>query len=449
LRVRFVSVVLCGVVALSGCSSGASGRPAASKQPRPSPSPSPSVEIPPGGIGPAYFGMHDSDPVGDSWPAASVGSLRVWDSGVAWNQVETAPGSYDFSRLDAIVQTARDRGADVLIVLGQTPAFYAKRPKVVGSYGAGASSMPDLDAWAAYVRAVVTRYTGADVAFQVWNEANVAGYWSGTPKQMARLTAVVRSVMDEVGSTQTLVAPAMATRLLSHRAYYREFYTQRVGGRPVWELVDVLSFQFYPEYDAPLEQSVDLLEATRALLSLEGVPADLPIWNTEINYGLQGGLQALPIDDSEQAANVARTLVLNAAYGVDRVYWYSWDLQAIANTSMVSETGEVVTPAGKAWDEVREWLLGTVPSGCSVIRGKTYVCTFSTADGEERTVYWNPKRETEIRTPFDAQALQKVGVAAVDVPLGGTTFTVGDSPVLVASGPPRSAPPGPVAAVAG
>jgi len=96
LLVRLVSVVLCGVVVLSGCSSEASGRPAASKKPRPSPSPSPSVEIPPGGIGPEYFGMHDSDPVGDSWPAASVGSLRVWDSGVAWNQVETAPGSYDF-----------------------------------------------------------------------------------------------------------------------------------------------------------------------------------------------------------------------------------------------------------------------------------------------------------------------------------------------------------------
>ena len=79
--------------------------------------------------------MHASQPVGDTWPSAPIGSLRVWDAGVAWNQVEKTPGTYDWSRLDEIVKTARDHHAQLLIVLGQTPAFHSRHPKKVGAYG--------------------------------------------------------------------------------------------------------------------------------------------------------------------------------------------------------------------------------------------------------------------------------------------------------------------------
>ena len=98
-----------------------------------------------GAIGPAFFGVHDHDPVGDGpagWPAAPVGSLRAWDAGVIWRDIELSPGAYDFARLDAIVDTAEAHGSDVLIVLGQTPAFHAKQPKAKSFYGEGAASPP-------------------------------------------------------------------------------------------------------------------------------------------------------------------------------------------------------------------------------------------------------------------------------------------------------------------
>ena len=52
--------------------------------------------------------------------------------------------------------------------------------------------MPDKASWVRYVQAVARRNKtvwGGIASFQVWNEANVIGYWSGTPKQMATLTA--------------------------------------------------------------------------------------------------------------------------------------------------------------------------------------------------------------------------------------------------------------------
>ena len=89
--------------------------------------------------------MHDHDPVVASWPSAPVGSYRAWDTGVLWRDIEVSPGGYNFDRLDAIVDTAEKHGADVLVVLGQTPPFHAKRPNTRSFYGPGAASVPTLE----------------------------------------------------------------------------------------------------------------------------------------------------------------------------------------------------------------------------------------------------------------------------------------------------------------
>ena len=86
----------------------------------------------------SFFGMHDGDAV--SFPAAPVGAVRLWDSGVSWREIETAPGRFDFTRVDAQVNAARAHGASVLLVLGQTPRFHSTKPGQRGSYGLGAAA---------------------------------------------------------------------------------------------------------------------------------------------------------------------------------------------------------------------------------------------------------------------------------------------------------------------
>jgi hypothetical protein len=301
--------------------------------------------------------------------------------------------------------------------------------------------MPDLDAWKAYVRAVISRYTGEDIAFQVWNEANVEGYWTGSAGQMAELTAAAREVMDEVGSTQTLVAPAMATRLLFHRAFFRDFYRQQVGGRPVADYVDVLSFQLYPEADGSPEDSMVLLAATRELLSQEGVDPAKPIWNTEINYGLQGGVPADPAPEERQQANVAKTYLLNAANGIDRVYWYSWDLNTIADTLLVGADAATPTTAGQAFEAVQPWLVDHVVQSCAKAGGGVWACSLLGAEGES-WVYWSTTGPAEVRTAFEAAVAEPLGQPAEALPLGGTSLEIGERPVLV-SGSEGALEPGP------
>ena len=69
----------------------------------------------------------------------------------------------------------------------ETPAFHASVATSFGYGGLGASSPPDEAAWKAYLTAVATRYQGEGLRYQVWNEANVIGFWVGTPAQMASL----------------------------------------------------------------------------------------------------------------------------------------------------------------------------------------------------------------------------------------------------------------------
>ena len=92
-----------------------------------------------------FFGMHDSSL--QAYGRISFGSVRLWDAGVSWKDVETAPGVYDFGRLDALVGAAQDHGARVTLVLAMTPAFYSSSPTLPPT---------DLSHFADYVRAVMT-----------------------------------------------------------------------------------------------------------------------------------------------------------------------------------------------------------------------------------------------------------------------------------------------------
>lgn len=374
-----------------------------------------------------FFGMHDGDPT--SWPSTGVGDIRLWDSGVSWREVETRPGVFDFARLDAQVAAARARGARVLLVLGQTPRFHSTRPGRQGSYGLGAASMPTRRSWITYVRKVVRRYQGRGVDYQVWNEPNVIGYWQGSARQMATLTRWTAGVVNRNDSRARVVAPAMPVRLTSQRSWLRTFYAQRVGGRKVSAYVDVVSLNLYPLATQGPEASMRLLSASRRMLSRAGVRK--PIWNTEINYGLLGGGTAKNISRAREAAFASRTLVLNATHNVQRVFWYSWDLQALANTQLTLANGTSLTRAGKAYNLTRGWLLGTRTKGCSRDRRGTYTCTLAYREGVKR-IYWNPSRTVTVRAVRSAHAAVDLS-AEVRRLSGGEALRVGMAPTMVRS----------------
>ena len=140
------------------------------------------------------FGVHDNRLVSLTRPM--TGSIRLWDMGVTWAEIERSPGVYDFSRLDQVVRAAMARKVEVTLVLGITPAFY------------GVSTNVNNDtvraAYRAYVRATMERYRNFEGKgrgiqyYQVWNEMNVVNFWTGNFTDMGKLSQIVTQVRNTV-----------------------------------------------------------------------------------------------------------------------------------------------------------------------------------------------------------------------------------------------------------
>jgi hypothetical protein len=379
-------------------------------------------------VKPRFFGMTDSDP--SSWPNRPVGAMRLWDAGVAWHQIEVAPNQFDWTRLDAVVQEARSNGAKPLLVLGMTPQFHAKKPHAFGLWGEGTSSPPKMWAWKRYVRKVVNRY-GSKLDYQVYNEANVVEFWAGTPRQMAKLTKVTYNIVNRIAPRAKVVSPALATRLTGQRKWLRTFYAQRLKRKPVSRFMDIVAVHLYPLPNQGPEESMDIFRSVRTMLGWADVHK--PIWNTEINYGLQvgGGGTAKNISRRKEAAYVARTYILNASMNIKRVYWYSWALQDLANTQLTRADGSTVTRAGIAYGVVREWLLRTKMQGCDENRRGTFTCTVTYGKGVKR-IYWNPDRRATIRAVGSATRMENLRGTQEKL-TGGERIRVGKMPVMIRS----------------
>lgn len=394
----------------------------------------------------SLFGVHDSSADSSSFATIGEGSVRLWDVGVRWYQVETSPRHYDWTRLDQLVAAAQAAHAQATMVVAMTPSFYAAAPTDPPRH---------LAAYRRFVRALMHRYRSYDgsrgiAAYQAWDEVNISTFWSGTDHEMARLTRALAHVRDKVDPQALVVGPAMVARLPFELAGISGFYAQRLGRVPVWRYVDAVSLDLYPlarygDRAGVPEDSMRLLRQARGRLHAAGVPRSLPVWDTEVNYGLNSGARAntpaLPTTPARQAANVVRTYLLNAANGVRRVFWYTYTMGTYAGGGSIANTlltpayePDQLTPAGQAYALVQQWMHGTLVGSrghrpCARDRRGTYTCVVRDSAGTRR-IYWNPFHHARVRLATGAHYRQGV-LGATRAVSPGATLRVGWRPVMV------------------
>jgi hypothetical protein len=85
---------------------------------------------------------------------------------IEWSGVETAPGQFDWSELDAIVGTALATNARIMLSVQHAPTFY--RSPTSGLFPS------DPSTYRTFMQAVATRYRGKVQAYEVWNEENLS-----------------------------------------------------------------------------------------------------------------------------------------------------------------------------------------------------------------------------------------------------------------------------------
>jgi xylan 1,4-beta-xylosidase len=124
----------------------------------------------------------------------------------------------DLSVVDRVYDIVLDLGLRPVVELGFMPRDLARDPaRTVFTYAGIISPPRDWDAWATRIRDLVEhligRYGAAEVRqwpFEVWNEANLSVFWSGTPAEYWQLYEVTARTIKDVDPHLRVGGPATA-----------------------------------------------------------------------------------------------------------------------------------------------------------------------------------------------------------------------------------------------
>ncbi|RKS75612.1 glycosyl hydrolase family 39 [Motilibacter peucedani] len=396
-----------------------------------------------------YFGMHVSNlGVARYLPSkATVGSVRLWDTGTTWADVQPTPTTWNWTRLDAAVAQAVRNHQKPMIVLGQTPAWASSQPTLDLGKGlpAGSTATPShLTYWRAYVDAVVARYYRKGVReFQTWNEPNGGLFFTGTPTQMASLNlaayqalhagTVVKTKKRVKGRTVTvstvkrkyplasLVGPGFTSRRAPAITWMSK-YLASTGGK----YADINAVHLYSNPGKGPEDAIAQLVTVRRYLKKYKLDT-LPVYATEVSFGGPVGGIGAPekITEANQAAYVSRFLLLARAQGVARTYWYAWDVHGRLGVELTKADNRTLTPAGKAYSVTRTWMAYPLVD-CTRARTNTYTCTIKLRRGHGYIV-WNPTKRVGMLAP--------AGTVSVTSVLGVKKKTKAKAKLVITSSP--------------
>ncbi|CAB5037708.1 MAG: hypothetical protein F2923_03475 [Actinobacteria bacterium] len=387
-----------------------------------------STGVDPNAIKPSLVGMQIEGEEVEAWSSAPFGALRLWDNGTAWSQIETSKGNFKWKNLDGALANAESKGMkDVLMVLGTTPTWAAakKTTPVYPPYPGANSAPKNMADWDNWVTQVVQRYKGRISSYEIWNEANLKMFYNGTPAQMADMTKRAYDIIKANDPAALVVSASPSLRLQSA---FDGFYIKYLAelAKLSWP-IDVLAMHTYPKADGDPVARGALITMAKKAITAAGAPATIPVWDTELNYGLAGpgALPANKIKGDKAAGWVVRTYIDNLRYGIERSYWYIWTQKPYALLGIQAYPG---APAEQGFFALENWVVGSSFEGCTQT-GDTVVCNFTRA-GQKSVVAWAETGTAAYTAPEGSTLLCDPSAKCSQV-AGGTQITLTEIPVRI------------------
>ena len=348
-----------------------------------------------------FVGMHTLSPT-RHWPGVRFGSIRP--AGTSWGAMEPAKGQFDWHSLDTWVAQAESHHVQLDYVFVNTPQWASTRPNeaCIGKK-LGCAAPPNLDDWAEFVTALATRYRGKISSYELWNEPNGSGFWTGTPKQMVELAQRAYPIIKLIDPSAIVTTPAVSSSgwPLSHDEWLDQ-YLSAGGGK----FADAIAWHGYAGRNdrpaLPPEGLSEQIQAVRKVLGKHNL-STLPIWNTEGGWGRDAQLP----DEGAQAAFLTKWFLINFTNGVARAYWYQWDNP---DWGTLWRDGSGITQAGRAAQQVVDWLDGTTMAApCRQLRGsQIWECDLEKGKTPYRVV-WSASGEATFKDVSNVTAVTPEG----------------------------------------
>lgn len=351
----------------------------------------------------AYFGMDLNPGVvrqppplwSNPWPVVPIGSLRLWDAGVAWAQINTAQGVYNWRILDEWLQDVQTFNIqEVLYTFGQTPQWASSHPDdPICPWGPGECDPPkDLKTdgsgpdqiWKDFVTAIASRSAGRIKYWEIWDEPKNTYFWHGTVPQMVRMAKDAREVILSIDPQAVMLTPPS-------RGPWQLLYFA-AGGANYADIVSYHGYAYEPGCIVYPRASDELLLTTsiREVMSIYG-QSSKPVWDSETSWGRTA--QTCFFDEDLQAAYLAQSFMLQWSAGVERVFWYMYNNQ-IWGTLWTPDPQHPSYPgtlhkAGVAYEQVYKWMVGMSMTGSCAVSRTTWTCNFTGSNGYLAEALWD------------------------------------------------------------
>lgn len=360
-----------------------------------------------------FFGLHS---YGNVWPTSPMGTLRIWDAGASWAEIEKSNGSFNWSRLDYLVSTARNKGEDVVYTFGRTPQWASSKPWLSCNYGPGQCAPPaNLATWDYFVKQLATRYKGRIRYYEIWNEPNQPAFYSGSMSTLLTMAKEAYSIIKGIDSSAQVLTPAPTWTSTSPSQWMSQWFS--IGGK---YYADVVSFHAYTGKTTP-ESVTRNVDNMRAVMKQYGVSYK-PLFNSEYAWGRD----SLIPSQYDQAAFVSRALVLLWAKGIPRTYWYAWNNPSWG--TLYSSTYGLLKP-GVAHSNIYKWLVWATMSTCQISTNNTYGCFLTRSNGYSASIYWNPSTSVSLHVSSSAVQYRDIWGGKHSIP-SSRYVTIGKYPLL-------------------
>jgi hypothetical protein len=319
------------------------------------------------------------------------GTVRLWYTGTEWALLNKGQGNYDWTNLDTWLDLiAEHQPRSVIYTFGLTPCWISNTHCDHKGWGAGHnySTSPPKDltssgspAFTAFVTALVQHCSPAGNCvkdyigyWEMWNEANIPEYWTGTPAQLYDMFApVIPIIRNNVPNVKILTPPVCGGEAL----WMAKWLTlENTKGR----LSDYYSIHLYLRNYSP-EQRLSTLQRMLHIKNANGW-TNTPWLNSETNFAL-GTFTCSPLftrDDCRGQLvrwHVMQYALQGGAGGAIHVGWFNW-MKSI--------------PAGHYdtyYYTMMQWLVGsTFTASCTTV-GTVWTCRLVEASGAQALIVWN------------------------------------------------------------
>ena len=367
------------------------------------------------------------------WPSVSFGSMRLWDTYTTWNDLNPSAGNFNWPALDRWLDAAQQHGVDVIYTFGATPTWASSNPTGKCDYNPGACYPPaNMQDWDNFVRAVATHAVGRIKYWEMWNEANQHGYWSGSIPALVTMTQHASAIIKSVAPKAMIFTPSAVGGDVDTSTFLDKFFAAG-GGAPV----DAVAFHGYVNSIPAIPESVNqIVDAVQDVMAAHG-QSGKPLWDTEGSWGPSDHLTG----DDARMAFVARHYILQWSKGVQRFYWYAWNDKSYG-TLFKSGTG-TLEKAGMAYAQVERWLVGAnLTAPCSASKESTWTCNLTLAGGAGGQIVWNAGVNIPATIPFTPASnfAQYTDLDGKITQLSGGPIQIGAKPILLTVGPAPHAP---------